>query len=125
MEISMEGIERVNFKKNDLLIKEGDTGFFFYIIQEGEVEVFRPSSRGKEKRLNVLKEGQALGEFALVSNQARSASARALTDGFAYKVSEENYKQLLADLPGWAVAVMSGLIDRLQKNNEIFLEHSF
>lgn len=124
MEISWDGIEKVSFKKNDILFKEGDTGFFFYVIQEGEVEVYRHSSRGVDKRLDVLKSGQALGEFALVSQRARSASARAITDGYAYKISEENYQKLLTELPGWAVAILDGLIERLRRTNEALSEQS-
>ncbi len=124
MEITMAGIEKRAFKKNDILFKEGDTGFFFYIIQEGEVEVYRTTSRGN-KRLDVLLAGQALGEFALVSQKPRSATACALTDGFAYKISAENYQKLLTDLPGWAFAIIEGLIERLRRTNESLSEHSF
>ena len=125
MEISMDGIEEVTFKKGDVLFQEGESGFFFYIIQEGEVEVYRASARGVNKRLDVLKPGQALGEFALVSQKPRSATARALTDGMAFRVSEENYQKLLADLPGWAFAILSGLIERLRRTNEAISEHTF
>ncbi len=124
MEVNWDGIEKVNFEANDILFHEGDIGFFFYIIQDGEVEVYRTAANGEKKALAVLEAGQALGELALVSNLPRSASARALTNGSAYKVSEENYQKLLSDLPGWAVAILEGLIERLRKTSELLAQAS-
>jgi CRP-like cAMP-binding protein len=122
--MSWDGIEQVNFLANDILFNEGDVGFYFYIIQEGEVEVYRQSTQGEKKILDTISAGQALGEFALVTQRPRSASARAITSGSAYKVSEENYQKLLGELPGWAVAILEGLIERLRKTSELLVEQS-
>jgi CRP/FNR family cyclic AMP-dependent transcriptional regulator len=122
--MSWDGIEKVDFLANDILFHEGDIGFYFYIIQEGEIEVFRKTAKGDKKILDTIGAGQALGEFALVTQQPRSASARALTAGSAYKVSEENYKKLLSELPGWANAILEGLIVRLRKTSELLAEQS-
>ncbi|MGE3975541.1 MAG: Crp/Fnr family transcriptional regulator [Bdellovibrionales bacterium] len=111
-------LRRVDFKKGDVLFKEGDHGFFFYILQEGKVEVYHTDENGKEKSLSVIESGQPLGEFALITESLRSASARALSDGFAVEVSEDGYKKLLADLPEWAIAVFQSLIRRLKEANE-------
>ncbi len=124
MGIFMDGIEKVTFKKGHIFFTEGDTGFFFFVIQDGEVEVYRETLRGN-KHLDTLTEGQAFGEFALVSKEPRSATARAVTDGSAYKVSEENYKKLLGDLPGWATAILEGLIKRIRKTNEVMSDQTF
>jgi CRP-like cAMP-binding protein len=118
------GIEVVAFKKDDVLFKEGDFSFFFFVIRDGQVEVFRKDEEGNQKVLGVVDSGQALGEFALITNSMRSASARALTDGHAYKVSQETYQKLLADLPEWAMAVMTGLIQRLQSANDALAQQS-
>lgn len=112
-------LRRVDFKKGDVLFNEGDEGFFFYILQEGKVEVFKADTDGSEKIIGIAESGQPLGEFALITESLRSASARALTDGYAIEVSEDGYKKLLADLPEWALAVFQSLIRRLKDANEM------
>jgi len=110
---TFQSLKRVDFKKGDLLFKEGDQGFFFYIIQEGKVEIIK-----HDAVLAVIEPGQPVGEFALLTESLRSASARALTDGFAIEISEEGYKQLLSELPSWAIAIMQSLVRRLKEANE-------
>ncbi len=72
---------RLNYKKGDLLIKEGDFGVAVYKIISGAVEVYceLPSCRTK---LAVLGPGDLLAETAFVHQGAEphSASARAVED---------------------------------------------
>jgi CRP-like cAMP-binding protein len=117
-----QNLRRVDFKAGEILFKEGDPGFFFYIIQEGKVEVYKNLDDRKVKTLGVVEPGQALGEFALITESLRSASARALTDGYAVEVSEDGYKRLLKELPEWALAVFQSLIRRLKEANELLMK---
>ena len=59
----------------------------------------------------------------MIDRQPRSASARALTDVVAVKVSEQAYAALLAELPTWVQAMLEGLVTRLRKANEIIERH--
>lgn len=117
-----QNLRKIEFKKGDMLFREGDEGFFFYIIQEGKVEVFKEEE--PSKTLGIVESGQALGEFALITESLRSASARALSDGYAVEVSEEGYKALLRELPEWAIAVLQSLIRRLKDANEMLTHHN-
>ena len=112
-------IEMVEFAAGDTLFMEGETTFHFFIIQSGEVEIFKKNSVGKRLPLAVVGEGSAIGEFAMIDRLPRSATARALTVVAAVKVSESAYQKLIADLPDWAMSVMSALVDRLRQTNEI------
>ena len=115
----LNSLEKVVFESGDFLFHENDQSFFFFIIQEGNVEVFKTDTSNTKIPLAVVGEGQALGEFAMVSKKARSASARALTKTVAVKVSEEAYQSLLAELPSWALAVFEGLVERLRQADDI------
>ena len=123
MDIALDGIEKINFKKGDIFFHEGDSSFFFYIIEDGEVDIAKSSPGGTLKSYDIIRSGEALGEFALLSKRPRSATATALTDGTAFKISEKNYEKLLEDLPGWAVAILTGLIERLSRTNQRLSEH--
>lgn len=119
----MNSLELVHFNPNDVLFKEGDKTFFFYMIKEGQVEVYREDESGKKIVLAVIEEGQSLGEFAMIDKQPRSASARAITDVMAVKISEQAYASLLDELPAWVQAMLEGLVSRLRKANEIIRQH--
>lgn len=114
--------KQIQFKKDELIFKEGDHGFCFYIIQDGQVEIFKKDKNGHRVVLNILGVGQPMGEFALVTQSPRSATARAVTDGYAIEVSEAAYKQLFSELPDWAKSVVEGLIHRLKKANDLITE---
>jgi len=115
---AIKKLKRIDFSQGDMLFNEGDQGFSFYIIQEGKVEVFK-EIEGKSKTLGVVNAGEPLGEFALITQSLRSASARALSSGYAVEVSEEGYQELLKELPDWAISVISSLIRRLKDANEL------
>ena len=116
--ISNDDIETMFFEEGTILFEEHEVSFHFFIIQEGEVEVFKTGPNGPVT-LAKLGPGNSLGEFAMLDRQARSASARALTPLTVAKVSPEAYDQLLEELPDWAVSVMRALVERLRFTNEI------
>lgn len=66
-------LEPVSFAPGDLIVREGETGDCFYLIQSGRVEVVR---RGR--RLAVLGVGDHFGETALLAADRRTATVRAL-----------------------------------------------
>lgn len=119
-----EFLEQVKLKSGDLLFKEGDKSFFFYIIQHGNVEIYLHDENGKKITLAIAEPGQAVGEFAMITKRPRSASAIALTPVELVKISEEGYQQLLKDLPDWAFSMIQTLVDRLSQADETIRKHS-
>jgi len=117
--MSTTQIETVIFQPGESLFQEGEIGFHFFVIQSGQVEIFRTGSEEQKIPLAVVSDGASIGEFAMIDRKPRSATARALTEVQAAKVSEAAYQELLTELPDWAVAVMTGLVDRLRQTNEI------
>lgn len=111
-------IDQVRFQAGEILFRENENSFHFFIIQEGEVEVYKTTGAG-EIRLAVVGPGASLGEFAMLDKHPRSASARAMTDLVAARVSAEAYEDLIEDLPDWAVSVMRALVERLRATNDI------
>ncbi|NJN75549.1 MAG: EAL domain-containing protein [Synechococcaceae cyanobacterium RL_1_2] len=78
----------MTFKAGECIFEEGDARSFAYIIEEGEIEIWRETD-GNRVVLNVLKSGSMFGELALVDAQPRSASASARTDSILTLVTQE------------------------------------
>lgn len=83
--VSLEGYERqkiadvlesVSYAPGDVIIKQGDVGESFYIIESGEVEVTK-MVEGKEQKFPGLKMGDYFGELALLNNEPRQATITA------------------------------------------------
>lgn len=114
----LQHLDRQTFKPGELLFQEGDLTTFFYIVESGEIEIFTRNPQGQKVQLSVVKEGEPLGEFAMITKKARSANAAALTQVTAYKVSEEGYKKLMSEIPFWAQMMIKNLINRLSDSTD-------
>lgn len=117
-------IDQADYEAGSLLFQEGDITTFFYIIQAGQVEIFTQDKSGKKITLAIADSGQAIGEFAMVAQRPRTASARALTDVTLVKISEVGYQELLKELPEWALAMMKSLVERLIQADETIRKNS-
>jgi len=84
-------LERKVFYAGTKVFKEGDLGDRAYLIQDGEVEITKNGLL-----LATLKKGELFGEMALVDDQPRMATARALTDVSVVIIGREAFREKLA-----------------------------
>lgn len=92
----LQTLESVPVKAGDVVIREGDTGDYFYIVREGKCSVTRlASGRGWEIPLAELTEGDCFGEEALVSDAQRNATVTMVTDGNLMRLSKKSFVELL------------------------------
>jgi len=111
-------IVRETYAPNDFIFFEGDLESHFYIIETGKVQIFTKSKAGKRINILTIEDGESFGEFALLDNKPRSASAQALTEVTLIKVSAQGYEQLVSVLPVWATCMMKSFIVRLKSMTE-------
>lgn len=71
------------YPANSYIIREGDQGNKFYIIQAGHVKITKNKSNDKEEELMILEKGDYFGEKALYDNSKsfRQANAIAMSPG--------------------------------------------
>ena len=86
--------ESIRIDGGEYVFEEGERGDHFYIIVHGSIEL-RKTSGGEQRRLAVLKAGQAFGEMALLNQTPRSASAYALEDTYVLSVSRAAFSDIL------------------------------
>ncbi len=58
----------LNFKPNDIIVREGDYGDSMYIVQKGRVQISK-NIFGQEKVLAEIGRGQFFGELSLINNK--------------------------------------------------------
>ncbi|KAI9019062.1 cyclic nucleotide-binding-like protein [Hyaloraphidium curvatum] len=69
-----DALESVTFEDGAVVIKQGDVGDNFYIIESGEARVVKADESGVENELPGLKKGAYFGELALLTNKPRAVS---------------------------------------------------
>jgi small-conductance mechanosensitive channel/CRP-like cAMP-binding protein len=94
-----ENLEELHYAKNELIIREGEAGDSFFIIDEGEVEVFINSPHKTRKVLTRLMDGDFFGEIALLTGERRTASVQATTDTRVYELKKDRFKKVLERKP--------------------------
>ncbi len=77
--------------KGDMVVKEGASGDYFYVIVHGSAHVTNLTGK-----INVmLEEGQFFGEEALVAETPRNASVTMLSPGLLMRLAKEDFLTLL------------------------------
>lgn len=104
-----------NFKKGEIIIKEGDTGDSFYILKTGKIQVLRLTPAKDEMALANLSAGQSIffGESALIGTDTRSATVKALTDSSAFVLSSKKFLEICETEPLLGYRVVSVLARRM------------
>lgn len=92
----LKRFERVKTTRGDMVIKEGDEGDYYYVIESGRFQVERLVG-GAKVVLAELKGGDAFGEEALVSEAKRNASVIGLGEGELLRLGREDFNQLLRE----------------------------
>jgi rhodanese-related sulfurtransferase len=85
---------RVNAKRGQVVVREGEDGDFYYVIEAGKCLVERTVG-GVSMRLAELKSGDAFGEEALVANAKRNATVTMLAEGTLLRLAKEDFNELL------------------------------
>ncbi len=89
--------EEISVAKDDLIIKQDTRADAFYILLEGQAEVWREELEDDEPQMvALLGQGDTFGEEALITGGARNASIKMINDGSLLKLSKEDFDQLVS-----------------------------
>jgi NTE family protein len=113
----------VSLRRGDWLFREGDRADGVYVVRVGHLEVIQAAPQvqtGPELRtINTITRGAVVGELALLSGSARSASIRALRDTEVLKIDTVHFDSLLRSEPELALSLTRVLSAQLQASRGI------
>ena len=92
----LKRFEPVKAVRGDVVIREGDEGDYYYVVESGRYQVERLVG-GAKVMLAELKSGDAFGEEALVSEAKRNATVIALGDGELLRLDRKHFNDLLRE----------------------------
>jgi CRP/FNR family cyclic AMP-dependent transcriptional regulator len=108
--LAQRGVTRT-FRKNTIVVSEGDATDSLYIILSGKVKVYVADESGKEVVLNTQAQGSYFGEMVL-DGGPRSASVMTLEPSTFSVVSQSEFRKFLTENPQIAVHIIEKLIAR-------------
>lgn len=102
-----QGVEEKEYKEGSVLFMEREPRRNLYLIIEGEIELFKKTPFGTEKRLSVFSKFDFLGEGALVDDSPHSTSARIIKDTLLYVITREKFTRLAEQHSDIALKILS------------------
>ena len=117
LEALADAMQAYDFRRDEVLIKQGDPGDNFYILCFGELVVLKKREDGGMDELMRLTEG-CFGERALLENKPRAATIKAVTPGRVYTIAKEAFEEHLGSLSE-LMALYTQEVERQQMNEKI------
>jgi CRP-like cAMP-binding protein/thioredoxin reductase/Fe-S-cluster-containing hydrogenase component 2 len=90
---------RKNFKKSEIIFREGDSGDSMYVILKGSVKISRRNARGTDVAQTYLSAGNYFGEMALLGNSLRNATITAAVPCETLRVEKTQFLDFLEKNP--------------------------
>ncbi|HET8632199.1 MAG TPA: cyclic nucleotide-binding domain-containing protein [Thermomicrobiales bacterium] len=109
-----------SFAAGDAIVTQGEQGLGLYLIQSGRVEVVQ-SHDGSEKRLATLGPGEYFGEIALLTDQPRTATVRALEPTTCQVLTAWNFRAEVRQSPELASQLLKVVAERLTHSEQALL----
>jgi len=108
MQIEQAAI-RKEFRKGQLIFREGETSRGFFLVVSGAVKIFRIAPDGRERVLHVVEANDSFAEAALFMPEY-PANAEALAATVVIAVDKNNFKQMLARDAKLSFKIMGSLV---------------
>jgi rhodanese-related sulfurtransferase len=92
----LKRFSRLKTAAGEVVIREGDEGDYYYVVESGRFQVERLVG-GAKVVLAELKSGDAFGEEALVSEAKRNATVTSLGEGDLLRLDRKDFDELLRE----------------------------
>jgi CRP-like cAMP-binding protein len=124
--LKAEDLERIGalatvtqFKKGEVIIREGAAEIRLYVLTDGEVNVISGLGKPSEKSLHTLRPPSYFGEMALIDGRSRSASVVAISDVTALTIDHWDLRKEIFRHPEVAIELLKTLSCRLRALNQL------
>lgn len=111
-----------SIKSNDVLFWEGQPGDAMYVIDKGHILVERVTEQGDTVAVAVLGPGSIVGEQALLGEDTRGATARAVTPTTVRSLSRSAFTELRRTQAVFDELLVGLLDGRIRELNDLVLE---
>jgi CRP-like cAMP-binding protein len=115
--IGRSGFARLDFEPGCALFEQSAPSDCVFWIASGRVLVRTRDASGAERRAGHARPGEFLGEMGVLESLPRLATAIAATDVVAYRMSPEEFAELLRRSPAAVLTVIDALCERARRTH--------
>jgi CRP-like cAMP-binding protein len=109
----------VEYKRGDVLFREGENSKDLYILQSGIVKVYKEIEEKQQLPIAVVHAGQFIGELSFFDGKPRSATAEAMTDLKVIRLDQTRLEKEIKKLPSWLLVMIKSIADRMREADEV------
>jgi CRP/FNR family transcriptional regulator, cyclic AMP receptor protein len=102
------------FERGEVIFHQGSIGSVLYVIVSGQIRIYTISEAGQELGITIFRDGEFLGELALLDGLPRSASAQAMCPTTTLTLHRAAFLQMIEACPPIAAAVLEAMTARLR-----------
>jgi CRP-like cAMP-binding protein len=106
------------------IVRQGSRSDELFIIGRGELEVLVREESGEERLVNVLGEGDYVGEISFLRGVPRTATLRARSQTELYVLRRLDFDQLLARLDANLLTEQGGLLTEIEATAQARLDEN-
>jgi len=96
------------------LFKQGDPGDSLYIVVSGRLRVALTNAGGDQRAINEIGRGECVGEFALLTQEPRSATIYAIRDSNVVRLSQALFERLIRQHPQTMTQIARFIVRRVR-----------
>jgi len=104
-----------SYHRGEIIFMEGEEGNGFYIVETGQVKIYKISLEGKEQILHLFGTGESFGEVSVFTGHGFPAFAKANTKTTCLFIPRDGFVEMIRHDPALAMNMLGVMALRLRK----------
>jgi CRP-like cAMP-binding protein len=115
-------LEWLHLSNGDVLFRQGDAPDGMYIVVNGLLRITVTTPTGKDEVLGEIGRGETIGEFALMTDEVRTATIYVARETNVVRITPPVFRRLVRNYPGLMGKIAGGIVKRQQRILKPILE---
>ncbi len=121
----VEAMRSRQLRPREELFHKGDAGGQIYLVVEGRLKILTTSIDGDDVVFNIVGPGEVIGEIALLTGEARTATVRAIDRCSLLVLDRRDFLDFLKRHPEVSARLLGVLAERVRRLSELLEDTLF
>jgi len=109
--------ELIEFKKGEIIYKEGSDPDAFYCLVSGRLQAYATTSDGRREDVELIHRGMHFSITALLTGDKHSLTYEAINDSIILKIGKEDFLNILKQIPRLGIEFSQSISQRIRLKN--------
>jgi NTE family protein len=107
--------EVVEYKKGDLIAKEGAPPDYFYCLISGRLQAYTQTPGGLKENVEFIHRGMYFGIISVLTGEVHSLNFEAINNSVVLRINKDDFHHILKSIPQLGVEFSQSLSQRMRK----------